>query len=93
MNSLQTIYDWSLYIYIEGEYTKIPNDQKMLEFVGKWGIDIEKTEEEISRDSFFRTKFDNIKKWGEQFWGSKKGKIFMKKSLHFDPQTEIEACK
>jgi hypothetical protein len=37
----------------------------MLEFVIKWGIDIEKTEEEISRDSFFRTKFDTIKKWGE----------------------------
>jgi hypothetical protein len=65
MNSLEAIYDWGLYIYNEGEYTKIPNDERLLEFVVKWGTDIEKTEEEISRDSFFRTKFDNIKKWGE----------------------------
>jgi hypothetical protein len=93
MNSLDAIYDWSLYLYYEGEYARIPNEERLLEFVGKWGVDVEKVEEEVDRDSFFRTRFDNLKKWGEEFWGGKKGKIFMKKSLHFEHETEISACQ
>jgi hypothetical protein len=41
-NSLETIYDWSLYLYDEGIYTKIGNDEKLLDFVDKWGVEIEK---------------------------------------------------
>jgi hypothetical protein len=44
MSSLDTVYDWNLYIYYDKEYTRIPNDEKILDFVKKWDIDIEKTE-------------------------------------------------
>ena len=45
MSSLDTIYDWNLYIYRDKDYTRIPNDEKILDLMKKWEIDIEKIEE------------------------------------------------
>ena len=87
MSSLDTIYDWNLYIYYDKDYTRIPNDEKILDFMKKWETDIEKIEEQVDKDSFIMSRIDDIMKWGEQFWGGKKAKIFMKKSLHFEHQT------
>jgi hypothetical protein len=92
-NSLETIFDWSLYLYDEGEYTRIGNDEKILDFIHKWRVDVELTEEQSSEESYIGAKMDHLKKWGEEFWGSKKGKLFLKKHLHFEHEVEVEACR